>query len=223
MNSNNDLKKIGIFYDGNFFLHISNYFNFNSDIKSRINIEKLHKFIKNIISEKEGIDLNNLSIVESHFYRGRDSANNAEYNNKLKSDRILEEILFKNNIIPHYLPLTERGMEKGIDVLFALDCLELSYLKQLDYVFLFAGDGDYLPLLRKLHSNGTKTIILKFDLKFEVNPPSSSNGTGGEPPRQGFMREIKTSYPLAEFASIVVEGKTATGAPTLDIFDLERN
>ena len=38
--------KIGVFYDGNYFLHVSNYYNYDHPRQRRLSITGLHKFIK---------------------------------------------------------------------------------------------------------------------------------------------------------------------------------
>ena len=55
-------------------------------------------------------------------------------------------------------------MEKGIDVWLALEALEQSYYKHYDFVVLLAGDGDYLPLLRKLNAFGIRVMLLFWEL-----------------------------------------------------------
>ncbi|RCU33026.1 NYN domain-containing protein, partial [Acinetobacter baumannii] len=68
------------------------------------------------------------------------------------------------------LPLKKRGsfeMEKGIDVWLALEALEQSYYKHYDFVVLLAGDGDYLPLLRKLNAFGIRVMLLFWEFEYE--------------------------------------------------------
>ena len=47
MEKGNNLTRIGVFYDGNYFLHVSNYYNYSHERKNRLSIAGLHHFIKN--------------------------------------------------------------------------------------------------------------------------------------------------------------------------------
>jgi cold shock CspA family protein len=57
------------------------------------------------------------------------------------------------------------GGEKGIDVWFALEAFELAIYKKFNVVVLVAGDGDYVPLVRKLNTLGTRTMLTAWDFK----------------------------------------------------------
>jgi len=70
----------------------------------------------------------------------------------------------------HYMPLKTRDgrlQEKGIDVWLSLEALELALHKTLDVVVLIAGDSDYVPLIRKLNTVGTRVMLLNWDFKYE--------------------------------------------------------
>ncbi len=72
----------------------------------------------------------------------------------------------------HHLPLSRTGKgnkkkEKGVDVLFALEAYERALQNQFDVVVLIAADGDYIPLVRKLHALGTRVMVLGWDLEHE--------------------------------------------------------
>ena len=76
-----------------------------------------------------------------------------------------------SGITTHYSPLRggsngQRRHEKGIDVWYALECYEQASLRQLDVVVLIASDGDYVPLVRKLHSLGCRVMVLGWDFEF---------------------------------------------------------
>jgi cold shock CspA family protein len=60
-----------------------------------------------------------------------------------------------------------RKKEKGIDVLMALETYELCMLKRYDVVVLVASDGDHVPLVKKLHGLGCKTMLLGWDFEFK--------------------------------------------------------
>jgi uncharacterized LabA/DUF88 family protein/cold shock CspA family protein len=164
------LKKVGIFYDGNYFSRVSNYYNYEHSRKSRLSISGLHHFVRTYLAEAEETDVNLVSLVEAHYFRGRFSSYEAKEANKLLSERLFDDVLMNEGIITHYLPLrsTEEGkkVEKGVDVSMALEILELAYLKRFDVVILVVCDGDFAPLIKKLNTVGVKVMILAWDFEF---------------------------------------------------------
>lgn len=167
------LTRIGVFYDGNYFLHVSNYYAFNHPRNSRISLRGLHEFIRAQVGIKEGEETRLCQIVDSHFFRGRISANEAQTRgNLLYYDRVFEDILMWEGVITHYLPIRNSGgkrEEKGIDVWMALEAYELTLLKQFDVVVLITSDGDYVPLVRKLNNLGARVMVLSWDFEFDDN------------------------------------------------------
>jgi cold shock CspA family protein len=90
---------------------------------------------------------------------------------KVQSERVFEDILMRENIVSHYLPLRFAGegtigQEKGIDVWLALEAYELAIYKHFDILVLIAGDGDYVPLVRKLHTLGTQVMLICWDFSY---------------------------------------------------------
>lgn len=166
-----DLIKIGVFYDGNFFLHVSNYYSHCHAVRHRIHLPGFHQFIRREVSISRGVDISRCQITSAHFFRGRFSAVEAqERPNQLYNDRVFDDILMSMGIESHYLPLRSRGMrkkEKGIDVWFALEAYEQSITRDLDTVFLITSDNEHLPLLRKLKALGVEVFILNWDFTFE--------------------------------------------------------
>jgi hypothetical protein len=96
----------------------------------------LHEFVRHQVAESEGCDVKYCQIVDAHYFRGR----------------------------PH-LPLGPDG-EKGIDVWLALEAYELAIYKRYDVSVLVACDGDFLPLVRKLNTIGTRVMLLGWDFKY---------------------------------------------------------
>lgn len=186
--------KIGIYYDGNYFLHVSNYYNYDHPRKRRLSITGLHKFIVNRVAEKEGINEEKCRVVDAHYFRGRLSAQEAYQRGQvIYWDRVFDDILMSAGVITHYSPLKNvngRREEKGIDVSFALESYEQAILRKLDVVVLIASDGDYVPLVRKLNSLGTRVMILSWDFEF-----TSDNGnTMVTRTSQDLLEEV--SYPI---------------------------
>lgn len=137
-NPDSKLLRIGVFYDGNFFSHVSNYYKYAHPRKARVSIPGLHSFIKRHVASVEGVDERYCQIVDAHFFRGRYSARDAEAQQKLFADRVLDDILMHEGVVTHYLPLRGGG-EKGIDVWLALEAFELAVFKRFNVLVLIAG------------------------------------------------------------------------------------
>lgn len=162
--------RIAVYYDGNYFLHVSNYYNYDHARRRRLSITGLHQFIRHHVAQEEGTDPRMCQIVDAHYFRGRLSAQEAyQRGTVLYWDRVFDDILMSAGIITHYSPLkTSNGRreEKGIDVWLALEALEQAYLKKFDVLVLIASDGDYVPLVRKLNTLGTRVMVLSWDFEF---------------------------------------------------------
>ncbi len=163
--SQKNFTKIGIFYDGNFFLHVSNYYQYYHARKSRISISGLHDFIRHRVAMEENTDVRYCHIVDAHYFRGRLRAQDAEQRDLLLKERLFDEVLMREGVTTHYLPLGPDG-EKGIDVWLALEAYELSIYKQFDVLVLVACDGDFRPLLRKLNTINTRVMLLAWDFEY---------------------------------------------------------
>jgi cold shock CspA family protein/uncharacterized LabA/DUF88 family protein len=163
-----EILRIGVFYDGYYFYKVSNYYKYEHEKKSRISISGLHEFIRNEVAVCTQTDVRQCQIIDAHYFKGRSSAK--ELGDKVQAERIFEDILMRENIVTHYLPLryNENNIpqEKGIDVWLALEAYELSIYKHFDVLILVAGDGDYVPLVRKLHTLGTQVMLLSWDFAY---------------------------------------------------------
>lgn len=196
--------KVGVFYDGSYYTHVSNYYNYVHPHRRRIHIGGLHDFVRHMVAEREETRPNLCHIIDAHFFRGRFNAREAnEKPNQLYYDRVFDDVLMYNNVQTHYLPLKDmmgRKKEKGIDVLMALETYELCMLKRYDVVVLVASDGDHVPLVRKLHALGCKTMLLGWDFEF----------TDAETGEQQYTRTStdlwnEVSYPL-QMHDLIEEG-----------------
>lgn len=159
------LTRIGIFYDGNFFSKVSNYYRHTHERKARIAIGGLHEFICHEVARHEGEDARRCKIVDAHYFRGRLSAATAEERGTLAGERAFDDVLMREGVVTHYSPLSPTG-EKGIDVWLALEAFELSLLKRFDVIVLVACDGDYVPLVRKLHTLGARVLGLAWGFEW---------------------------------------------------------
>ncbi|QJD77410.1 NYN domain-containing protein [Spirosoma rhododendri] len=194
------LTRIGVFYDGNYFLHVSNYYNYSHERRSRISISGLHAFIRQQVAEREGVNERLCQIVDAHYFRGRLNAHEAnQRGNQLFYDRLFDDILMSEGVVTHYLPVkTYQGyrQEKGIDVWLALEAFELTLYKKFDVIVLITSDGDYVPLIRKLNTVGSRIMVLSWDFEFE-NEQGERQVTRTS---QDLLEEV--SYPVAMHAMI---------------------
>lgn len=170
MSDSHELKRIGVFYDGNYFLHVSNYYNYFHSRRKRINIAGLHSFIRHLVAQEEETSSQFCQVIEAHYFRGRISAQEAsQRGNQLYNDRVFDDILMSEGVVTHYLPIRQRSgkkEEKGIDVWLALEAFEQAFYKRFNVLVLITSDGDYVPLIRKLNSLGTKVMVLSWDFEY---------------------------------------------------------
>lgn len=181
MQADDKLIRMGIVYDGNFFLHVSNYYLYHHGRNARISLDGLHAFVRAKVAELEGTEARYCPIVDAHYFRGRLPSKIVEERNRLLSERVFEDILIRQNITTHYLPVSGSA-EKGIDVWLALETYELAVLKRFNVIVLIAGDGDFVPLVRKLNALGTRVMLLGWDFRYQDE--------------NGEERETKTSQAL---------------------------
>lgn len=164
--SGSKLTRIGVFYDGNYFLNVSNYYYYHHARKARISIRGLHDFIRHQVAKEESSELRYCQVVDAHYFRGRFSALEAQEKQILLNERMFDEILTREGVITHYLPLSPKGTEKGVDVWLALESFELAISKSFGVLVLIAGDSDFISLVRKVHTLGTRVMVLGWDFSY---------------------------------------------------------
>lgn len=189
MQADDKLIRMGVVYDGNFFLHVSNYYLYHHGRNARISLDGLHAFVRSKVAEFEGTEARYCPIVDAHYFRGRLPSKIVEERNRLLSERVFEDILIRQNITTHYLPVSG-ATEKGIDVWLALETYELAVLKRFNVIVLIAGDGDFVPLVRKLNALGTRVMLLGWDFRYH-----DENGEERET-RTSQALQAECTYPL---------------------------
>ncbi|MGF1532297.1 MAG: NYN domain-containing protein [Bernardetiaceae bacterium] len=190
----NGLKRIGVFYDGNYLYHVNNYYRYEHERHARLSIGGLHEFIRHKLSELEKTEIGLCHIVDAHYFRGRLSADDARDQHRLYQERQMDDLLMQEGVVTHYLPLKSRNNryeEKGIDVWLALEAYELTTYKEFNIVVLVASDGDYVPLIRKLNTKGARVMVLSWD--FEYTTSSGRNMVTRT--SQALLEEV--AYPIA--------------------------
>jgi uncharacterized LabA/DUF88 family protein/cold shock CspA family protein len=190
------LVRIGVFYDGNYFLQVSNYYAYGHQRKRRISISGLHEFIREQVAEEENVDARFCRIVDAHYFRGRLNAYEAsQRGDTLYWDRVFDDILMSEGVTTHYLPVrtTPEGykQERGIDVWLALEAFEQAFYKRFDVLVLISSDGDYVPMVRKVNTLGTRVMALTWE--FEYTTDNGQRMTTR--PSQDLLAEV--TYPMA--------------------------
>ncbi len=210
-----ELIRIGVFYDGNYFFHVSNYYNYVHDRHSRISISGLHDFIRSKIAFLEfgqGVS-SHCQIVDAHYFRERLSAGEAsQKGNLLYYDRVFDDILLSEGITTHYLPLRgQNGQknDKSIDVWLALEAFELAFYKRFDVLVLIASNSDYVSLARKLNSLGTRLMLLSWDFEYRDD--------------YGNYRVTKTSQDLLDVVTYPIYMEEVINNPTTEEVPLVDN
>lgn len=159
------LTRIGVFYDGGYFARVSDYYRYGHERQARLSIAGIHAFVRHEVAAREQVEIRYSQIVDAHYFRGRFPAHESEKQQKLIHDRRFDDVLMRAGVTTHYLPRGHGG-EKGIDVWLALEALELAIYKHFDVIVLVTGDGDYMPLARKLNTLGTRVMLLAWDCEW---------------------------------------------------------
>jgi len=193
-NQNSRLTRIGVFYDGNYFAHVSNYYNYEHERRSRLSISGLHDFIINQVADQEGTDPRYCHIVDAHYFRGRLGSHDVQEPNRIIAERLFDDILMYEGVVTHYLPLRsnyDRKDEKGIDISLALEAYEMALHKQFQVLVLIACDSDFVPLVRKLNTLGVRVMVLGWDFEYTDE-------------RSGRLRKTVTSVELMKEATFPI-------------------
>ena len=162
--------RIGVFYDGNYLMHVSRYYNYVHERKARISISGLHNFIRRQVANADELPMELCPIVDAHYFRGRLGAyETAQREKQLLYERVFDDILTNEGVTTHYLPIRIFGTsrsESNTEVWLALEAYELTLYKRFDVVVLLASDGDYAPLVRKLNALGTRVMLVHWEFSY---------------------------------------------------------
>jgi len=217
VDSASPLKRIAVFYDGSFFTNVSMFYKYQHVRKASLSFDGLHEFIRQKVAEKETNGNTSLcQIVEAHFFRGRFSLksvqNTADPKKQLEGDRFYDQLLMQAGIVTHFFPMNENVTppeEKGIDVWLALEAYDLAVHKRYDVLVLFAGDQDFVPLIRKVNSIGTRVLFISVNI--------TTDGQGNP-----ITKKIFSSQKLIDEASYTImldeeiNSKKSKGDTTID-------
>jgi hypothetical protein len=166
---------IGVFYDGGWFAHVSDYYAHHHPWHARISLQGLHDVLRWHVHDVLGAPLEDCVVCEGHYVRGRSAT----------PSRSFEGILEQAGIERHDAELGEHG-EKGADVLLALVAWDRAISAPLRAVALITGDADLVPLASRLRARGVHMAIPVVDAEFTD---------------EGEHRVLRTAPRLAEAAS----------------------
>lgn len=195
LNKDINVLSVGVFYDGNYLSHVSNYYTYHHARKSRLSVSGLHEFIRQEVATLEHASYRMVQIVDAHYFRGRMGARKAMEQNsdQLFKDRQWDDVLIREGVTMHFLPLSTSRYgdfeEKGVDVKFALEAYELTMHKRFDVVVLVTGDGDFVPLVKKINTLGSRVMLLGWDFEYEFE-----GQTRGTKTNQSLINEC--TYPI---------------------------
>ena len=163
--STKNFLRIGVFYDGTYFIKAQNYF--WGKKYGWLSFQEFHKLLESFIRTKEQAHVS-YKVVYSALFQGVHKESAAQENN-LRLDRKRHLDLLHAGIEPKNVPMSETQGEKGIDVYMALETLQVGLDDKIDMAVLVTGDGDFVPLVRALMKNGVRVLIAYFEYEDETN------------------------------------------------------
>ncbi len=157
--------RIGVFYDGSFFTYAQYYFYAERDL-GWLSFQPFHILIENFIREKEQ-GFSNYRVVYAGWYQGLFSSTQAN-EKQLHSERNRHTDLMHAGVEPKYVPVSQAGREKGVDVALAVDALQVGLEGKIDIAVLVTGDGDLVPLARALMKHGIRVAVVYFEYESKL-------------------------------------------------------
>ncbi len=168
-----DAVRVMVFYDGSYFKQGNVYFRYKEK-RGWFRLPALHSLFERHVAEATKTSLHMTKVVSAHYYDGRATAKVSD-GDQLGKERNFEMALIDAGIIPHFQPIREMLQQsspgadpeyalaqKGVDVEFAIDVLDFAHLDRFDVAVLVAGDGDFVPLVRRVTSLGKHVLIAHF-------------------------------------------------------------
>jgi uncharacterized LabA/DUF88 family protein len=162
MASSNSICRIGVFYDGYFFVCAQRYYYHERDLGWLV-FQPLHTFIEAFIAQKEH-GYTSYKVVYAAWHQGLFASTKATPQ-QLRIDRNRHHDLMHAGVEPKYLPMSQTRGEKGIDVALAVDALQVGLSNTIDIAVLVTGDGDFVPLVRALNKQGVRVMGAYFKFK----------------------------------------------------------
>jgi len=157
---NKSICRIGVFYDGSFFIYAQRYF-YRKRKLGWLSHRPFHTLIEDHLREKEQ-GFASYKIVYAGWYQGMFPSSTGTLE-QLRFDRNYYHDLMHAGIEPKYLPMSQSQGEKGIDVAMAVDTLQVGLDGKIDIAALVTGDGDFVPLVRALMKHGIRVLSVYFE------------------------------------------------------------
>jgi uncharacterized LabA/DUF88 family protein len=157
---NKSLCRIGVFYDGSFFTYAQHYF-YGGRKLGWLSYTPFHALIENHIREKEQ-GYSSYRVVYAAWFQGLFTTGQSNDQQRRK-DRNRDLDLMHAGIEPRYVPMSQAGEEKGIDVALAVDAMQVGLQRTIDIAALVTGDGDFVPLTRALMKHGVPVTAVYFE------------------------------------------------------------
>ena len=172
MASSNAICRIGVFYDGSFFVYAQRYYYHDRDLGWLV-FQPLHTFLEAFIAKKEQ-GYASYKVVYAAWHQGLFTSKNATPE-QLRIDRNRHHDLMHAGVEPKYLPMSQTRGEKGIDVALAVDALQIGLGNKIDIAVLVTGDGDFVPLVRALNKQGVRVLGAYFEFQMKDGKKSFIN------------------------------------------------
>ena len=170
-----DTVRVMVFYDGNYFKQGQIYFRYKEN-RGWFSLPELHGLLEKYVASKSKSSTDVTKVVAAHYYDGRLTTNVVQAN-QLEKERDFEMALIGAGIITHYLPVSEtpkpgasaddvtyKIAQKGVDVELAIDVLDAAHENRYDVAVLITGDGDFVPLVRRITSLNKHAMIAHFEV-----------------------------------------------------------
>lgn len=167
--------RVMAFYDGSYFKAGQLYFRYFEN-RGWFSLPELHRTLEKYIAGKAKAPTEVTKMVAAHYYDGRATTRAVEAE-QLEKERDFEMALIGAGIVPHYLAVSEKvkpGLQegepefvlqqKGVDVQLALDVLDFAHEDRFDVAVLITGDGDFVPLVRRITSLGKQALLAHFEI-----------------------------------------------------------
>lgn len=152
--------RIGAFYDGSYFTYAQRYY-YSERKLGWLTFPPLHNLIEEHIREKEQ-GYSTYRIVYSSWFQGMFSSTQSN-DHQRRVDRNRQMDMIHAGIEPKYVPVSQDGREKGIDVALAVDALQVGLEGKIDLAVLVTGDSDFVPLVRALMKTGVRVSAVYFE------------------------------------------------------------
>ena len=122
-----------------------------------------HTLIENHIREREQ-GFVSYRVVYAAWFQGLSTAMQST-DEQRRRDRARDLDLMHAGIEARYVPMSQAGGEKGIDVALKVDALQIGLQHNIDVVALVTGDSDFVPLARGLMKHGIPVTAIYFDYR----------------------------------------------------------